>query len=181
MLSTHRNGRASEAKSVTSGGVRSFARAVALGAQEAQPPRRLPLLVRTARDVETLRAHPSALRRLPRQGIPVALSGLDPKQTKRFEARIRAYIRACGCAEGGIAALVSIGASFAWILSHIYQSGPRLRDVAVVIAALLLGGVLGGLGKLLGVAIARLRFVRSCDEIMRLIKGSDSQAGGVAE
>ena len=141
----------------------------ALHALEPERPRRFPLVVRTARDVETLRVGLRALHRLPNRGIPVALDGLDPKETKRFEARIRAYIRACGCAEGGIAALLGIGASFAWILRHIYQRGPRLRDVALVIAALLLGVALGGLGKLLGLAIARLRFVRSCDEIMRLI------------
>jgi hypothetical protein len=41
--------------------------------------------------------------------------------------------------------------------------------VGVVIAALLLGLVLGGLGKVLGLTIARLRFRRSCNKILHMM------------
>jgi hypothetical protein len=131
---------------------------------------RLPLAVRTALDVQALRTGVRALRRLPGKTLTVALDGVDPGESQRFEARVRAYIRACGCAEGGVAALIGIGAMLTWGLVPIFQRGPRLRDLLVVIAALPLGALLGGAGKLIGLGMARRRFVSSCDEIIRLMK-----------
>lgn len=139
------------------------------GGNPSTPFSRLPLVVRTSDDVQALRADVRAVRRLPAKTLSVALEGIDPIESERFETRIRTYIRACGCAEGGIAALIGMGAMLAWGLLPIFQRGLRAKDLLVLIAALPLGALLGGAGKLLGLAMARVRFVSSCDQLIRLM------------
>jgi hypothetical protein len=139
-------------------------------------------MVRTALDVATLRANPGGVRKLPAPGLRVALEGVESHESARFEARIRAYIRSCGCAEGGIAALVGIGALLVPTLVSIYHRGPRVRDLGLLMGAVLLGAVLGGLGKLVGLTMARLRFLRSCDKILKMLNQDEiPQLGRVAK
>ena len=47
--------------------------------------------------------------------------------------------------------------------------GPRLSDLGAAAAGMLLAVLLGGLGKLLGLTITRLRFERCCREVIRTI------------
>jgi hypothetical protein len=131
---------------------------------------RLPLIVRTAGDVEVLRNSPASLRRLPVRGIPVSLTGVAAENAREFENRLRAYIRACGCAEGGIAGILGMAAVVSWAIASIIRRGFRVGDIAFVFAALVIGALLGGLGKTLGLALARIRFVRSCDRILGHMK-----------
>ena len=128
---------------------------------------RLPLIVRTIGDVEILRNSPAALRHLPNRGIPVSLSGVAAKEAREFEYRLRAYIRACGCAAGGIAALIGMAVVASSAAVSIMHRGLRLGDIGFLLAAVVLGTVLGGIGKALGLTVARIRFVRSCDRILR--------------
>src|SRR6185295_11274958 len=92
----------------------------------------LPLVVRTATDVEALRAHSRAVRRLPRQGLRVRIDGLNPDVAEKLEARIRSYIAACGCGEGGAAALAVMLVVLASIAMRCLARGPRWGDLATV-------------------------------------------------
>jgi hypothetical protein len=126
--------------------------------------------VRTLGDVEILRNSPGSLRRLPVRGIPVSLTGVTAEKAREFEDRLRAYIRACGCAEGGIAAIVGMAAVASWAIASIVRRGLRLGDIGFLLGMLVIGALLGGLGKTLGLAVARIRFVRSCDRILGHMK-----------
>jgi hypothetical protein len=126
--------------------------------------------VRTLGDVEILRNSPGSLRRLPVRGIPVSLTGVAAERTRELEDRLRAYIRACGCAEGGIAGVFGVVAVVSWGIASIIRRGFRLGDIGFLFGALVVGALLGGLGKTLGLALARIRFVRSCDRILRDMK-----------
>jgi hypothetical protein len=133
-------------------------------------PPRLPFIVRTLGDVEVLRNSPGSLRRLPARGIPVSLSGVASERAREFEERLRAYIRTCGCAEGGIAGVLGVATVLSWGIASIIPRGFRLGDIGFLFGALMVGVLLGGLGKTLGLALARIRFVRSCDRILRDLK-----------
>ena len=128
---------------------------------------RLPLVLRSAADVEALRANSWAVRRLPRAGPKVSIAGCDPTQARRLEARIASYIRACGCAEGAAAALSCMVVVFYLIAIQLATCGPRWIDVAAAVIGVLVAVLFGGVGKLLGLTISRLRFKRSCLEFIR--------------
>jgi hypothetical protein len=128
-------------------------------------PQRLPLVVRTIGDVEILRHSPAGLRRLPR-GIRVSIADMRDELAREFEGRLRAYVRACGCAEGGIAGIAGMAIVVTWGVVSIVRRGPRLTDIGFLFGALLAGVLLGALGKAAGLGVARLRFVRACDRVL---------------
>lgn len=130
---------------------------------------RLPLRVRTVADVEALRVGAGAVRRLPRAGLEVTIPGMDPLQVRRFENRIRAYIRSCGCAEGAAAALFGMLLVLGWIALRMSTRGPEWSNIAAAVAGVLLAVLFGALGKLLGLAIARLRFERCCLDVIQTL------------
>jgi hypothetical protein len=148
-------------------------RALAYGELRRQRPsaassrQRIPLIVRTIGDLEILRNSHAAIRHLPRQGVSVSLSGVAAKESQEFEDSLRAYIRACGCAAGAIAALFGMASVAAWASVSIMHNGLRLGDIGFLLAAVVMGMVLGGIGKALGLTVARIKFVRSCDRILR--------------
>ena len=57
-----------------------------------------------------------------------------------------------------------------WIVIQMKAQGPRLSDLGTAAVGMFLAVLLGGLGKLLGLTITRLRFERSCSEVIRTIK-----------
>lgn len=134
------------------------------------PAPRLPLVLQSVADVELLRIHARAVRRLPRVGPKVAIPGLKVPCAQQLETRIRAYIQACGCAEGAATALIGLLSAFGWIGYEMVLRGPRWSDLATAAAGLLLAVLGGGLGKLLGLAIARLRFERGCARAIRSLR-----------
>ena len=126
---------------------------------------RLPLRIRTAADVETLKANARSLRRLPCAGVEVRIPGLNPVHSRRLERRIRAYIRACGCAEGAAAALIGATLAIAFVTIQEWTRGPQWSDLASLAMGLFLALLAGGLGRLLGITIARLRFEHCCRRV----------------
>jgi hypothetical protein len=129
----------------------------------------LPLIVRTASDVQVLRDNARAVRRLPRRGVQVAVNRLSADEARNFQASIAAYVRACGCAEGGATAFVAaiaVATSLAW---RMYVRGPRWSDVGAAVEGVCLAVLLAGLAKVFGLLAARRRFERSCDEVIRMI------------
>lgn len=131
---------------------------------------RIPLIVRTIGDLEILRNSPGAIRHLPKQGISVSLIGAPAKESQDLEDSLRAYIRACGCAAGGIAALLGMAGVAAAAAVSIMHKGLRLGDFGFLLAAVVMGTVLGGIGKALGLTVARIKFIRSCDRILRQLR-----------
>ena len=145
--------------------MRSVTSALGDDGSEAQVTR-LPLRVRTAADLEALKRNAQALRKLPRAGLEVRIPHLDPLQSRRLERRIRAYIRSCGCAEGAASALIVAILVIGFIAFQAWTRGPQWSDVAWLAVGLFLAVVAGGLGKLLGTAIARLRFEHCCRRVI---------------
>jgi hypothetical protein len=130
---------------------------------------RLPLVVRTTADIRTLRDNARATRRLPREGIQVVIHGLNRDETRRIEKRICQYVQACGCAQGGATALIAtmlVLTSLAWRMS---VRGPHWSDFGAAAVGLILIVLVGGLGKTIGLLIARLRFERWCNNVIKTI------------
>lgn len=120
---------------------------------------RAPAMIRTVADIEWLLAHPAAAKRLPRDGLPVVVAGLDEESRTRFRAQIQRYAGACGCAAGAatfivtgalvVAHAASLGADHAWV---------AMAWEALCGAILILCNTF--VAKLLSVQIARRRFYR---------------------
>src|SRR5690348_3019858 len=69
--------------------------------------RRLPIVIRTAADIERLLSSPRAAKRLPRGGLAIDIPGIDEHTRDRFRVRLNKYVHACGCAAGGATFLVT--------------------------------------------------------------------------
>ena len=130
---------------------------------------RLPLVVRTSADLQVLRANARAVRRLPPDGISVAVEGLDDVQALKFRARIGEYVRACGCAEGALVTLATLVISAIALTMRILEFGLQWSDLGFLVVSVLLALTVGGIGKWLGLAMARRRFERSCTHAIRII------------
>lgn len=138
---------------------------------------RLPAIIRTADDIRTLLANSREVRKLPKNGIAVAIDGLDRSSAEKLQARILAYIRACGCATGGAVAIASLSVLLIAMTLQISQRGVRWIDLFEGAMGLLGTMLLAGLGKLLGVVVARLRFERCCRDVVRILaKDHDGRA-----
>jgi hypothetical protein len=124
----------------------------------AAPAPRLPLVVRSGADLQALLAHPAGVRKLPWQGVRVSIPELDAAQNLRLQQRQSAFIRACGCAEGGAAGLLCLAGVMGAIGLRIAANGPQWADLAWAALGVLLAVLCGGLGKLAGLALARARF-----------------------
>jgi hypothetical protein len=129
---------------------------------------RLPLLVRSIAEIELLLANPRAIRRLPRAGIRVAHEECDPRVSETIQTGLLAYINACGCAEGGATAGITLLAVVAFMARQVTTRGPHWSDLGLAAAGLVLVLTVGGLGKLLGVALARVRFARCCRRALQI-------------
>lgn len=127
---------------------------------------RLPLRIRTTADLERLKANARALRTLPRAGLMVSIPGLNELQRRQLERSIRAYVRSCGCAEGAAAALIGAILVVGFIAFQMWTRGPQWSDVALVSLGLFAAVLAGGLGKMLGITIARLRFEHCCQRVI---------------
>jgi len=112
------------------------------------------------------------VRKLPRSGLTIAIDGLPVDATQTLHTRINAYVRACGCAEGGACALIALLGVFVFIALRILARGAQWSDLGMAAIGLLLAVLVGGLGKVLGLTIARLRFERCCEEVIQIIKTS---------
>jgi hypothetical protein len=133
---------------------------------------RLPLVVRTLADVAALRANSRAVRRLPADGLKIAIEGLHGDVAQQLPARISAYVRACGCAEGGAFALIALVGVFIFIALRIHHQGAHWSDFGITAIGVLLAVLVGGMGKALGLMIARLRFERCCEEVIQRIENT---------
>lgn len=130
---------------------------------------RLPLIVRTSKDLKTLRSNPRAVRRLPRDGIRIAVDGLNDAEAQQLRAQICDYIRSCGCAEGAVTALAALVGVIVAITTRIAQFGVQWSDLGFLILGTLLTVSLGGIAKVFGLAVARWRFKRFCTAAIRII------------
>lgn len=136
-----------------------------------QPDSRLPLIVRTAADVTALRKNSRAVRRLPARGVKIAIDGLDPDAAHRLKTRMDAYIRSCGCAAGAASALVTLLGVLVFIGADVSTRGVRWSDLGIGAMGMLLALLVAGIGKLTGLTLARFRFERCCEQIIRIIEG----------
>jgi hypothetical protein len=135
------------------------------------PAERSPLIIRTVADIERLSISPKAAKRLPREGLVVAIPGLDEPARSAFQRQIKRYARACGCAAGGATFLLTSAAIM------VYATSLALDHAWVALARTIVDGLIGVLiltviAKLLGLYIARLRFRRSCARLIRLLSGA---------
>ena len=134
---------------------------------------RLPLVIRGASDIALLRAHPRDVRRLPR-GVRVRIDALGTVASTALEDAIAGYVRACGCGLGGASASAVLVAGIALIAWHATAHGLSAALLAMTACVLAAAIASAGVGKALGIALARVRFLRRCDEALAALDRSAS-------
>lgn len=139
---------------------------------------RLPLVVHTSADVKTLLANSRQVRRLPESGLKISIAGLDPLLADKLNGSIVAYVKACGCAAGGVFALVSLAAVVAGLAVQMAQHGPHWSDIGLAAIGLFGAVLMGGLGKVCGLVLARWQFERRCREVIRVLSRDQERKPG---
>ncbi|HEU4736480.1 MAG TPA: hypothetical protein VFS48_05590 [Solirubrobacterales bacterium] len=125
---------------------------------DADPPTASVYSISKLEDLERL----PALRLTPgRVGVRLSVPGFDEHRRIEMERRLASTLGACGCDEGGIATTLYI-----LIVPILALLGP-LSPHSVPAWIALLGGLFaaGALGKLIGLAIARLRLLRLVNQL----------------
>lgn len=138
---------------------------------------RLPIVLRSAADIEALKNHPRGVRKLPPNGVRLDIDGLNADAALRFTHETGIYVRACGCAFGGACALAALSLVLAATALRVVQQGPRWQDLAMAAAGIVLAFLCAGLGKFVGMALAKWRFQRCCDDVLHAIDRVDENLG----
>ena len=129
---------------------------------------RTPMVIRSADDLRRLAAAPKALRRLPRNGVVMAIPGLDVRVQNAFGAQVGRYARACGCAAAGATFLLA-GAAAAIYAVILLRASALPGAIHAIGAAIIVVPVLTFAVKFLSLSLARIRFRRACAQMLRLL------------
>ncbi len=139
---------------------------------------RLPLIVR---DVEGLAALARASWppwRLPRGQFTLAIPGLSEDARLAAEEKLNKLARACGCEAGGIAGMLALASVIA--LGFFQARAAAWGGLALVLlAGIVLVPLAGGVGKLLGIGFARLRFRRTCARLIAELAAAPRPGAGL--
>ena len=134
-----------------------------------------PLVVRSMADLRALAGAPARPRRLPRNGVAVEIPGVDAESSVWFRRESRRYARACGCSAAGAAFLFGAAAGIGWAgrvaLNHDVAASGLIMGATLVATP-----ALAAAAKLLALRLARQRFRRSCEILIRSLSG-DPVAG----
>jgi hypothetical protein len=108
------------------------------------------------------------LRRQPdrfRRQITLLIPELGTEKTQAADLRIRAYQRDCGCSAGAASLFIAMAVSTAFI--GIHYGWMSWAFVVRLPFVLLISFIAGGVGKILALALARRRFDRELDLLIR--------------
>jgi hypothetical protein len=101
-----------------------------------------------------------------RINVELDLPGLEDERRKEFERRMARYLTACGCGEGTVA-----GTPYLFVVPILVLMGVLSAGSVGAWIVLLLGFVADLLlGKIAGLAIARLRLLLTVNELERLFR-----------
>ncbi len=90
--------------------------------------------------------------------VKLDLAGMPPQERRHWEALLNKYLSACGCAEGGLLALVSLGAYIVYIVMQPDSSESVWIRIGLGFGIACVGAVLG---KSVGLIRARWRLQRA--------------------
>jgi hypothetical protein len=122
--------------------------------------RRPDVVNRSSRDEMRRRTEEDALRReLPTSLRPMDLQHLSDPELRRVAQALHRDRTACGCRAGEAMTMASLIGVAVWVVVAGLPQTPESRAIAlgVAIGAVVLGAVVG---KLLGIAVARMRYRR---------------------
>jgi hypothetical protein len=115
------------------------------------PPFPIPLVVRTAADVEALRTSKHARRAF----IILRVAGLPVETSKQWEVKLNRALRECGCSLGAKSSIAAVVASLVWqtrfsLWSPSHWPAFLLRTFLLILLA-------GAAGKSIGILRARVQ------------------------
>jgi hypothetical protein len=134
-------------------------------AGKASATRRIPIVISTAHDLRALIVSPKIFRRLPLDGVVVALPGVDATVQQAFRQEIGRYARACGCAAGAAICLLAMGCLIFSVIfflrGHAWMPAFEATAAGIVLVPLFTMA-----GKTLSVSLAGRRFRRHCLQML---------------
>lgn len=133
-------------------------------------PMRAPLVIRTVADVFALSASPAQLKRLPPNGLVIAIPELDERARDAFRDQTRRYARACGCSVAGATFLLSSAASVGFAAPLALNDAWIDFDLTIILSMILVPSLTVA-AKFLALRFARERFRRSCARLIQSLSG----------
>src|SRR6267142_1541998 len=119
------------------------------------------LIIRSRRDVESLLQLGSDRGRL---SVFVQISGLPREKSLEWEVKLNSFLHECGCSLGAKFVILALAVSIllqsfqsSWAIIH--WPGFLLRTLAAAFAA-------GGIGKLIGIGVARVQLKKVAGQIL---------------
>lgn len=121
------------------------------------------IIITSRADVERLRLpiHPD------RDHVLIRASVLSTEQRVTLERKLARISLMCGCTSGGVSAILSAAAALIWQIPQLrFDFNSILYAATTIFGALVLGGIAG---KLLGIAVRRVRFESVRRHLLRML------------
>ena len=132
----------------------------------AQAAVRVPLTIRTIDDLNIFLRASQLSQPLPKEHLTFTVPGFTEQERLKIQRKLNAHAHACGCSEGAVFALTVIAVAIAYAIFSVLH-GTRFHLIVVLLATLILIPLCGGIGKLAGKFVARIRFRWMCERLIR--------------
>jgi hypothetical protein len=130
------------------------------------------LIIRSTRDVESLLDAGRDRRRLT---VLIHISGLPPEKSLEWELKLNSLLHECGCSLGAKFVIFALAVSILW---QCFQSNWAIMHwPGFLVRTLAAAFVAGGIGKLIGIAFARVRMKKVAGQILRFTESLST--GGI--
>jgi hypothetical protein len=119
-------------------------------------------------------ASAAAAATLPRSAVvKLAVPGMDPNVAAHYESSINASLRECGCRLSAVFLVVAVCA--AAIVDVLQWSFIHQATVTAIASELVVAFIVSGIGRIAGIAIARLTLRKTLSAVRDRIDGTGSR------
>lgn len=127
------------------------------------------IILRTVRDVEDLLENKPIGPLFSKEMIRFEIPGMSEKENDSWQVRLNAYKNDCGCSTGAAFCCIALIVVIVLVCITAFSS-PITSTLKVVAFGMVAIFLIGLVGKMLGLFIARLRFKRGCAKLLEQLK-----------
>ncbi len=125
--------------------------------------------IASVRDIESLMTYKGIVEAHRHGQVKLRIPGLGEREANSFETTLNKHLSECGCLMGKIFLL---GALALAVIYQLFRGNTSVRGIITGAVTLILAAVAGGaIGKMIGLAIANVKFRKTCTALKTRLAG----------